>query len=286
MSVDRLINLLATVTLFEMMVLIGMSVTKAELIGLARNRWLIVKALLASYVFFPMAAIGLLQLLALPPLIATGFLIAAVCPGAPYGPVFTVLARGNLVTSVGLMVTLAGTSAFGAPLLLPLLLPLVSGDTLVQIPVGRLLGALLVVQLLPLGLGLELRRRSPEVATRLIRPATQLSSLLNLSTLIAIVINQAGTLIRLPALSYGLMALLVATGLLTGWGVGGPERGNRIATAMATSVRNVGVSLVIATGTLPGTPAVTATTAFALFQTLSLALIATVWGRRPASRRD
>jgi BASS family bile acid:Na+ symporter len=49
--------------------------------------------------------------------------------------------------------------------------------------------------------------------------------------------------------------------------------------AITTSVRNVGVGLVIAASSFPGTPAVTATLAFALFQTLVLAILALGWGR-------
>jgi len=48
--------------------------------------------------------------------------------------------------------------------------------------------------------------------------------------------------------------------------------------AIATSVRNVGVSLVIATGSFPSTAALTATLAFGLFQTILLALLALSWG--------
>ena len=58
-----------------------------------------------------------------------------------------------------------------------------------------------------------------------------------------------------------------------------PGSSNRKAMAITTSVRNVGVSLVIATGSFAGTPAVTATLAFALFQTILLALVALGWGR-------
>ena len=48
---------------------------------------------------------------------------------------------------------------------------------------------------------------------------------------------------------------------------------------MATSVRNVGVSLVIVTAAFAGTRAVAAATVFALFQTIVMALIAMAWGR-------
>jgi hypothetical protein len=53
---------------------------------------------------------------------------------------------------------------------------------------------------------------------------------------------------------------------------------------MATAVRNVGVSLVIATGSFAGTRAVTAATAFAIFQTIVMALVALGWGRLLATQ--
>jgi hypothetical protein len=46
-----------------------------------------------------------------------------------------------------------------------------------------------------------------------------------------------------------------------------------------TSVRNVGVSLVIATASFPGTAAVTSATAYAIFQTLTVAIVVLVRGR-------
>jgi hypothetical protein len=52
---------------------------------------------------------------------------------------------------------------------------------------------------------------------------------------------------------------------------------------MATGVRNVGVSLAIAASSFAGTPAVTAATAFALFQTVLMALVALGWGRLAAA---
>jgi hypothetical protein len=52
---------------------------------------------------------------------------------------------------------------------------------------------------------------------------------------------------------------------------------------MATSVRNVGVCLVIVTAAFAGTRAVAAVTVFALFQTIVMALVAVGWSRLPAA---
>ncbi len=51
------------------------------------------RGLIGSYVLVPLAAVGLLILFHAHPLVAAGFPMAAVCPGAPYGPPFTGLAK-------------------------------------------------------------------------------------------------------------------------------------------------------------------------------------------------
>jgi BASS family bile acid:Na+ symporter len=289
--VNLLINLLATVTLFELMVAIGLGVTLAEVFAVARNWHLVVRAALANYVCVPAIAVVLL-LLFQPhslepeqfPLVAAGFLIAAVCPGAPYGPPFTGMAKGDVVVSVGLMVILAGSSALVAPILLHFLLPLMSGDQLVQVDAIGVIGTLIFSQFLPLCLGLAVRQWRPAWADRLRKPASRLSIVLNLLMLGVIFIVQFQMLIGIPWRAFAGMFALVVASACVGWLLGGPGSASRKGMAMATSVRNVGVSLVIATASFPGTQAVTAATAFALFQTIVMALVALCWGRlTPAS---
>src|SRR4051812_26182022 len=105
---NQLTNVLASVTLFEMMVAIGLGVAGRDVLRVAADWRLVGKAALASYVLVPAAAVGLLILFNADRYVAVGFLVAAVCPGAPYGPPFTGIAKGNVAVSVGLMVLLAG----------------------------------------------------------------------------------------------------------------------------------------------------------------------------------
>ena len=279
MTIDQLIHVLAAITLFEMMIAIGLSVTFGELIGVARDWRLLIRAVAANYIGVPAAAIGLLILFHAQPLVATGFLIAAVCPGAPYGPPFTGLARGNIVVAVGLMVLLAGSSALIAPLLLQLLVPLVAGDEPLQINAMKLVGTLLLAQLLPLAIGLGVRQWRPLWAERLKKPANLLTTILNLVLLGLILVVQYETLIGIPLRAFVGMSLLVLAALAIGWLLGEPGGVKRKTLAITTAVRNAGVCLVIASSSFAGTPAVTAATVYALFQTISLALIALSWGR-------
>jgi BASS family bile acid:Na+ symporter len=287
MTIDQFINVLATVTLFEMMVTIGLGVTFTDVVGVARKWQMVGKAALANYLCVPAAAVALLLLFHANPYIAAGFLIAAVCPGAPYGPPFTGMAKGNVPASVGLMILLAGSSALLAPLLLTFLLPFTLGflpplpveSKPLEIDAIKVVSTLLLSQMLPLAVGLAIRQWRPALAEKLKKPAGLLSMVLNLGTLGVILSVQFEMLVAIPLRGYMGMAVLVAAGVAAGWLLGGPGAGNRTAMTMATSVRNVGVSLVIATGSFGGTQAVTAATAFAIFQTVVMALVALGWGR-------
>ena len=153
MPLDRLINVLVTVTLIEMMVLIGLRVTFAEIANTARSWQLIARAVAANHLLVPALAVILLILFAANPMVAVGFLVLAVCPGAPYGPPFAGIARANVPEAVGLMVILAGSSAVVSPLLLQVLLPLVASGEAARIDPFGMMSALLITQLLPLLFG-------------------------------------------------------------------------------------------------------------------------------------
>ena len=274
---DRLLNILVTITLIEMMVAIGLGVTFGELAAVARDRWLVARAVLANYVCVPAATVGLLLLFNAHALVAAGFLILAVCPGAPYGPPFSAIAKGNVPVAVGLMVLLAGSSALIAPILLHYLLPLVSGNASLPVPAFNILVTLLVTQLLPLSVGVAVRQWCPTLAERLRKPANLASKVLNLAAVGFILATQFHLLAEIrPTGFVGMLALLVAC-WAAGWLLGGPGTDIRKAMTLTTSLRNVGVGLVIATGAFAGTPAVAAVLVYGLFEVVGSLLLALGW---------
>jgi BASS family bile acid:Na+ symporter len=283
MSLDQFINLLVTVTLLEMMVALGLGLTWADVFGVARDWRLVAKAALANYVCVPAVTVGLLLLFDPHPMVAAGFLVLAVCPGAPFGPPVTAIAKGNVAASVGLMVILAGSSAVLAPLLLRLLLPLTSGDEPLRIDALKLVSTLLLTQLLPLSAGLALRRWRPRLAARLRPPASLLSKVLALLAVGSILATQLHVFAEIRVRGYvGMLALLLAS-LAAGWLLGGPGSDNRKAMTLTTSLRNVAVGLVIVTGNFPGTPAVTAALAYGVLEVVGSLVLALSWNRLGAT---
>ena len=129
MSLDQILNLLVTTTLIAMMVTVGLQVTVTELAYALADYRTLLRAGVANYLFVPALTILLLVGFDADPMVAAGFLVLAVFPGAPFGPPLVAIAGGNLTAAAGLMTALAASSTIVSPILLFLLLPwLLGGD--------------------------------------------------------------------------------------------------------------------------------------------------------------
>jgi len=95
MTLDSLVKLVVTVAVIEMMVTVGLGVAVADVMAVARDGRLLTRAALANYVCVPAATIVLLMMFDAHPMVAAGFLVLALCPGAPFGPPLAILARGK-----------------------------------------------------------------------------------------------------------------------------------------------------------------------------------------------
>ena len=173
---------------------------------------------------------------------------------------------------------LAASSAVVAPLLLYVLLPLVASTQPLQVDAMKIVFTLLVTQLAPLGLGLAVRYARPSLAEKLLRPANLLCSILTLATLALVLVVYAPLLAEIRLRAYLAMTLLLAASFIAGWIFGGPGKEQRKALMLTTSLRNVGVGLVIVTGTFSETAAVTAVVVYGIFEILGSLAVAMALG--------
>jgi len=75
------------------------------------------------------------------------------------------------------------------------------------------------------------------------------------------------------------MAILILLGISlgSGWIAGGPRSGDRIAISLTTSLRNVGLGLVITASAFAGTKATTAVVFYGFVQLFGSLLVALWW---------
>ena len=120
---------------------------------------------LAQFTVMPLLAFALTRIFRLEPALAIGVILVGCCPGGTASNVITYLAKGDLALSVGM----TAVSTLLAPVLTPLLVWLLAGETVDVDVVGMLLSILWVV-ILPIALGLLVKRFWPRTTEQPHRP--------------------------------------------------------------------------------------------------------------------
>jgi BASS family bile acid:Na+ symporter len=250
--------------LVAIMLAMGLQVRFEAVTASVRPVYRVALAVLANYVFVPAVTVGLLGLFQPEEMVSVGFLILAVCPGAPIGPLAAKLAKGNVAWAIGMMVILAGMSAALSPLLLGLLIPVLSTATELRIDFLAIVRTLVLAQLLPLAVGLAVHHGAPRFTAMIEKAVGSVANLMLLVLIVLILVAQYETLADIRARGWIGMGLLFIASVIVGWLCGGGDRDIRKALAVTTSGRNAAVGLAIVTSNFAGTAAVTAVVAYAL----------------------
>jgi bile acid:Na+ symporter, BASS family len=222
------------------MLAVGLSLTIAQIMEPLRNGKLVFVALLANFVLMPLGALAIARVLRLDQPLGIALLLLGAAAGAPFLPKLAGIAKGNLAFAVGLMVLLMVLTVAYMPLVLPLLL---EGVTVDPFKIAR---SLLLLMLLPLGIGLTVNRQFGSVAERM-RPTLNRLSSLSLALLIALLlVTKIQNVIALFG-TRGILAsvLFLLAGLGLGWLLGGPGFATRGVLALGTAQRNIAAALVV-----------------------------------------
>ena len=123
--------------------------------------------LLAQVLILPLAAFALAWLMQLDPLLAVGLVIIAACPGGTTSNIFTYLGGGDVALSVVLTVLASLAAIVTLPLLTGLALDVFQDASIaIQLPVGRTIISLVVIVIVPLMVGMSMRKWTPVFAAR------------------------------------------------------------------------------------------------------------------------
>ena len=116
---------------------------------------------LAQFTVMPLLAFALTRIFRLEEALAIGVILVGCCPGGTASNVITYLAKGDLALSVGM----TAVSTILAPVVTPLLVWLLAGEMVEVNVIGMLLSILWVV-ILPIALGLLVKRFWPRTTER------------------------------------------------------------------------------------------------------------------------
>jgi BASS family bile acid:Na+ symporter len=253
-ALTAIVQVSVLVFVVSSMLAMGFSLTVEAIIAPLKNLRLVLVALAVNFIAVPAAAWGIQQVMNLDTDIYTGLIILATAAGAPFLPKLAGAAKGDAAFSVALMVLLMVITILYMPLVLPLLL---SGVTIDPWDIAR---SLIVLMLLPLGIGLFMKARWSDIADGLQPHMAQASSIAIMLLLVGGIILQWSSIVGLIGTG-GLTALLVfyLISMVIGYAVGGSDPGIRSVMGLGTAQRNVSAAMVVGVQNFSDKPDVLAT---------------------------
>jgi len=248
---DHLTTVILISVIF-MMLGVGLKTPLREVLDVARRIGLVMRGVLANFVIVPVLVCLSLIWLPLDPDVKLGILLMAAAPIAPMVPPFVDMAKGDVAYSVGLMIIVALLSVVLTPLILGLAIPESVGD--VALNPLEIVKTLLIAQLIPIGLGMAIRSRSPRWSERLLQFVPKVGQYGLILGVGLIMVSQAAQILSISLLAHLVIPLWVVAFLFIGdWMLVGETAPRRRALAVATAIRNVPLAFLIAGQSFPGT---------------------------------
>jgi BASS family bile acid:Na+ symporter len=241
-------EILETLALLSMLVFVissmlsmGLSLTIKQIIEPLKNTRLVILALVANFVLVPLVAYLITFIFTLDISVEIGLILLSTAAGAPFLPKLVEVAKGNIAFSVGLMVLLMVVTVIYLPIVLPLLL----GD--VEVNPWDIARSLIIMMLIPLAIGLLIRARYEEAATKL-QPTFAMAA--NIGIILLAVIGLVLNFDSMIALvgTFGILAgiIFVVVALVIGYLLGGSDPGIKSVTGLGSGQRNIAAALVVA----------------------------------------
>jgi BASS family bile acid:Na+ symporter len=275
-SAETIVETTTTIFVLSTMFSIGIELSLDQLLGALRKRQLMAKSLIVNLLVVPVLAYLLVYLVPMDTGYATGLILIAVAPGAPFGPKFAEISKSGIEFASGLMAILGIISVVTIPVSLALFLP----GTVTVDPFA--IGWMIVgIQLLPLLAGIGLEYQYSSVANSLyplIQRLSDLSFLFLIVLLLAAYYDEMLTLVGTSTLF--ISVVIICGSLLLGYVLGGPERNTREVLATTTAARNAAIALFIATTSFSDPGVLMLVLAFSFIGIVLTGLLAGLWGRQ------
>jgi len=133
---------------------------------------------LNQIILLPLAAFLVIALLGIEAELAVGMIILSACPGGPTSNLISHLAKGDTALSISLTVVSSLITVFTIPFLVNYaIVEFIPGGEQQALPVFKTIVSVLLITLIPVGIGMLVRNWKPTLAQKLDRPVKLLSGI-------------------------------------------------------------------------------------------------------------
>ena len=249
MTESILTQVLLPVAIALIMLGMGLSLTISDFTRLLRAPKPVITGLIGQLALLPLIAFGLAYVFGLSAEFAMGLLIVAVCPGGTMSNVISQLCNANLALSVTLTAICTIIGIVSTPLLIQIGYDYFLEDSAVEFSLLNASLGLLVITLVPIGLGRLINRFKPTLASKAEPFFRKGSACFMVVMIIAIMIQERANLVEsfsqlfLVCLSLNLLTIFAGLGLAK-WQKLSPRDG--ITLGIEIGIQNATLAILIA----------------------------------------
>ena len=191
-------QILLPISLAIIMFGMGLSLVSGDFTRLFTYPKAVLVGLCNQLMFLPLIGFTIVVLFGLNPSMAIGVMIISICPGGPTSNLITQVSRGNIGLSVTLTALSSLITVFTIPILLSKFIAYFSGDTdvVIQIPILETMLQILVITVIPVSIGMMIRKRREAFALHMEKPMRTASTVLFVIIFMIIIIANKDNLIQ------------------------------------------------------------------------------------------
>ena len=230
----------------------GLSLVTDDFVRLFAYPKAVLVGLCNQLLFLPIIGFAIIVLFDLNPTMAIGVMILSLCPGGPTSNLISQVSRGNIGLSVTLTALASLITVFTIPILLSKAIAYFTGDTdvVIQLPILETMLQILVITVIPISIGMTIRKRREAFALSMEKPMRTASTVLFVIIFLIIIIankdnlTQAMKEVGLPTLLLNLSTMGLGFVSAKLFGITGKSQ---ISITIESGIQNGTLAFVIAT---------------------------------------
>lgn len=251
MGQSAFIDIGLPVSLFIIMIGMGLGLTVSDFVKEAHHPRAAIAGSVGQLLILPALGFLLAWGFGLSPALAVGLVILAACPGGATSNVITYLAKGNVALSIVVTAVASIATIMTLPLLVNQALSWQLGRSAnVSMPVVDTIAMLVIIVLLPTGIGMLIRAKAPNLALRSEKMFNGFGAVVLLSLIVIISYGLRDQLVGLLIQAGPACLLLNTLGIGAGIGIArlaGVAKEDQLAIAVELGIKNSTIGILVAT---------------------------------------
>jgi bile acid:Na+ symporter, BASS family len=173
----------------------GLSLIPEDFWRIARDPKGVTVGSICQVLLLPLIALLITQILPMQPTLDVGLIVLALCCGGPSSNLITYLAKGDVALSVSLTAVGSMITVFTIPIFSNLALKHFLGqNAAIDMPIGQTMVQIFLITLLPIGIGMTIRQRFPNTASRMEKVMSRVAAGLLALIIVLLVVREGSKL--------------------------------------------------------------------------------------------